>query len=275
MLDVGRWTFDVHFLMPLGCSPCTPCHLVMKSRGRTMPDEIYSPGLEGIIAGETAISTIAGGLQYRGYKIEDLAENASFEEVAYLILVASFPSGRSTDLAEPAAEDDRAVRRALHPRGDDRGRRAEVVGAPADVLAQRAAAVARAVDAVRQRAAVGGDVVEEAAGDHVGAVRGRRGAQAAGGLQRREAVAAALEVDEAADGGADRRRGDVGGGGRGVRAAARGGAGPAATLVPAAAPSAPARTAAAAARTAEARLTSRRRRGRTSRRRAGSRRGRP
>ena len=41
-----------------------------------MPEEIYSPGLEGIIAGETAISTIAGGLQYRGYKIEDLAEHA-------------------------------------------------------------------------------------------------------------------------------------------------------------------------------------------------------
>jgi 2-methylcitrate synthase/citrate synthase II len=57
-----------------------------------MSQEIYSPGLEGIIAGETAISTIAGGLQYRGYKIEDLAENASFEEVAYLVLVGELPT---------------------------------------------------------------------------------------------------------------------------------------------------------------------------------------
>ena len=38
-----------------------------------MPEEIYSPGLEGVIAGETAISTVSGGLSYRGYLIEDLA----------------------------------------------------------------------------------------------------------------------------------------------------------------------------------------------------------
>jgi citrate synthase len=62
-----------------------------------MPEEIYSPGLEGIIAGETAISTIAGGLQYRGYKIEELAENASFEEVAYLILVGELPKRKELD----------------------------------------------------------------------------------------------------------------------------------------------------------------------------------
>jgi citrate synthase len=57
-----------------------------------MAEEIYSPGLEGIVAGETAISTIAGGLQYRGYKIEDLADHATFEEVAYLILVGELPA---------------------------------------------------------------------------------------------------------------------------------------------------------------------------------------
>ncbi len=62
-----------------------------------MPEEIYSPGLEGVIAGETAISTIAGGLQYRGYKIEDLAENGSFEEVAYLILVGELPKRKELD----------------------------------------------------------------------------------------------------------------------------------------------------------------------------------
>lgn len=58
-----------------------------------MAEEIYSPGLEGVIAGETAISTIAGGLQYRGYSIEDLASHASFEEVAYLILHGELPGG--------------------------------------------------------------------------------------------------------------------------------------------------------------------------------------
>jgi citrate synthase len=36
--------------------------------------EIYSPGLEGVIAGETAISTVTGGLRYRGYPVTVLAE---------------------------------------------------------------------------------------------------------------------------------------------------------------------------------------------------------
>ncbi len=56
-----------------------------------MAEPIYSPGLEGVIAGETAISTIAGGLQYRGYSIEDLAEHATFEEVAMLLLQGELP----------------------------------------------------------------------------------------------------------------------------------------------------------------------------------------
>lgn len=63
-----------------------------------MSEPIYSPGLEGVVAGETAISTIAGGLSYRGYSIEDLAENASFEETAYLILNGDLPT--AGELAE-------------------------------------------------------------------------------------------------------------------------------------------------------------------------------
>jgi 2-methylcitrate synthase/citrate synthase II len=57
-----------------------------------MNDLIYRPGLEGIIAGETAISTIEGGLRYRGYPIEQLAGEATFDEVAYLIIHGSLPS---------------------------------------------------------------------------------------------------------------------------------------------------------------------------------------
>jgi len=54
--------------------------------------EIYSPGLEGVIAGETAISTVEGGLRYRGYPVPELAEHASFEEVAYLLLHGELPN---------------------------------------------------------------------------------------------------------------------------------------------------------------------------------------
>src|SRR6476469_8625396 len=50
------------------------------------PAEVYSPGLEGVIAGETAISTVTGGLRYRGYPVTELAEKATFDEVAYLLL---------------------------------------------------------------------------------------------------------------------------------------------------------------------------------------------
>lgn len=57
-----------------------------------MTDLIYRPGLEGIIAGETAISTIKDGLRYRGYMVEDLSDNATFDEVAYLILNDDLPS---------------------------------------------------------------------------------------------------------------------------------------------------------------------------------------
>ncbi|MCC7086158.1 MAG: citrate synthase [Pirellulales bacterium] len=56
-----------------------------------MTESIYRPGLEGIVAGETAVSTISGGLLYRGYAVEELAQHASFEEVAYLILFGELP----------------------------------------------------------------------------------------------------------------------------------------------------------------------------------------
>ncbi|HJS07684.1 MAG TPA: citrate/2-methylcitrate synthase, partial [Pirellulales bacterium] len=62
-----------------------------------MPDEIYSPGLEGVIAGETAISTVTGGLSYRGYSIEDLARYGTFEEVAYLLLYGELPGAEQLD----------------------------------------------------------------------------------------------------------------------------------------------------------------------------------
>jgi citrate synthase len=62
-----------------------------------MPDEIYSPGLEGVIAGETAISTVTGGLSYRGYSIEDLARHGTFEEVAYLLLHGDLPAADKLD----------------------------------------------------------------------------------------------------------------------------------------------------------------------------------
>lgn len=55
----------------------------------------YSPGLEGVIAGESAICQVdegEAGLRYRGYAIGDLAARSSFEEVAYLLLFGRLPA---------------------------------------------------------------------------------------------------------------------------------------------------------------------------------------
>jgi len=54
-----------------------------------------SGGMAGLVAGNTAISTVgkAGlGLTYRGYDIHDLAKNAAFEEVAYLLIYGELPN---------------------------------------------------------------------------------------------------------------------------------------------------------------------------------------
>jgi 2-methylcitrate synthase/citrate synthase II len=56
----------------------------------------YSPGLAGVIAGETEICWVDpdAGLMYRGYDIHELAEQASFEEVAYLLLNGELPTAK-------------------------------------------------------------------------------------------------------------------------------------------------------------------------------------
>jgi citrate synthase len=59
--------------------------------------EIYSPGLEGVIAGETAISTVTGGLRYRGYPVTELAEKCSFDQVAHLLLHGELPTAAHLD----------------------------------------------------------------------------------------------------------------------------------------------------------------------------------
>jgi citrate synthase len=56
-----------------------------------MAHELYHPGLRGVIAGETEICRIEGGLQYRGYCLHDLAEEASFLEVAHLLIFDELP----------------------------------------------------------------------------------------------------------------------------------------------------------------------------------------
>jgi len=53
----------------------------------------HAKGLEGVIAGETEICNVEQtSLIYRGYEIADLAANATFEEVAHLLIVGHKPT---------------------------------------------------------------------------------------------------------------------------------------------------------------------------------------
>lgn len=57
-------------------------------------------GLRGQVAGETALCTVGQtgtGLTYRGYDVSDLAGNAQFEEVAYLLLRGKLPNQQELD----------------------------------------------------------------------------------------------------------------------------------------------------------------------------------
>ncbi|MCZ4410486.1 bifunctional 2-methylcitrate synthase/citrate synthase [Cryomorphaceae bacterium 1068] len=63
-----------------------------------MSDKIIAPkGLAGVITDETSISKVMpeiNSLVYRGYKVQDLAEECSFEEVAYLMTHPDLPNAQ-------------------------------------------------------------------------------------------------------------------------------------------------------------------------------------
>ncbi|NWN91398.1 2-methylcitrate synthase [Marinobacter adhaerens] len=62
--------------------------------------KVSGAGLRGQVAGETALCTVGEtgtGLTYRGYDVSDLAANAQFEEVAYLLLRGKLPNQQELD----------------------------------------------------------------------------------------------------------------------------------------------------------------------------------
>ena len=64
------------------------------------PAKTKNIGLRGVKVADTKISHVDGEngiLIYRGYRIEDLAKNATFEETAYLLLHDALPGARSLD----------------------------------------------------------------------------------------------------------------------------------------------------------------------------------
>lgn len=56
---------------------------------------VVDRGLEGVVVGSTQLSNVEGGvgrLTYRGYDIDDLAPNATFEEIVHLLLYGHLPN---------------------------------------------------------------------------------------------------------------------------------------------------------------------------------------
>ena len=65
-----------------------------------MTEQTYSPGLEGVIAGESALSRIdveINRLILRGYDLVELTESTRYEEVAYLLLYGDLPTVAELD----------------------------------------------------------------------------------------------------------------------------------------------------------------------------------
>ena len=63
------------------------------------PSTTYSPGLEGVIAGETAICQVDpnAGLLYRGYDVHDLAPSVPFEDLAWLLIYGELPTREQSE----------------------------------------------------------------------------------------------------------------------------------------------------------------------------------
>jgi 2-methylcitrate synthase len=67
----------------------------MSSSPETAPKPKKSVALSGVVAGNTALCTVGrsgNDLQYRGYDILDFADQAEFEEVAYLLVHEKLPN---------------------------------------------------------------------------------------------------------------------------------------------------------------------------------------
>jgi len=78
--------------------------------------KLSGAGLRGQSAGETALCTVGqsgAGLTYRGYDIKELADNAQFEEVAYLLLYGKLPNQAELDAYKAKLKSMRSLPSAL------------------------------------------------------------------------------------------------------------------------------------------------------------------
>ncbi len=79
-----------------------------------MAEQTFSPGLAGVIAGETEVACVdQGQLLYRGYPIEELAQKSTFEEVAYLLIYGDLPNDSQLQAIKASLDKYRPLDAAL------------------------------------------------------------------------------------------------------------------------------------------------------------------
>lgn len=106
--------------------------------------------LSGVPVGETAICTVGiegHDLRYRGYDIYDLAEHASFEEVAYLLVHGELPVSNELDRYKLKLKNLRGI------------------PAPVKAVLEQIPAAAHPMDVMRTGCSIMGAVLPER-GDH-------------------------------------------------------------------------------------------------------------
>jgi citrate synthase len=73
---------------------------------------VVDRGLEGVVVGTTALSNVEGAigrLSYRGYDIDDLAPNATFEEIVHLLLYGHLPNRHQLEVLKRELGSCRAL----------------------------------------------------------------------------------------------------------------------------------------------------------------------
>ena len=115
----------------------------------------FRPGLEGVVAAQTRLSSVdglRGELLVKGYTVEDLAPRACFEEVAYLLLHDELPT--HSQLAGFRAE--LAAARALLPPAESLLRRAATASmSPMEALVMAVQTLAIDLPRDQEKQAVG------------------------------------------------------------------------------------------------------------------------
>jgi citrate synthase len=95
--------------------------------------EIEDTGLRGVVVAGTKISAVdgeKGKLSYRGYDIEELAKNSTFEETVYLLLYETLPTKKELEIFKETLASQRQLPRGIISHLEKRKKTAH----PMDVL---------------------------------------------------------------------------------------------------------------------------------------------